>query len=271
MVLASSRQSVICLATTISIVIVLSCFGEIGRQPRQHEHVAAWTSGRWLGQEKPRGAQDDSADDDPSLTSQKETKNGNEVEKEKENKDDRSGKEVGTAGENHGGVVRKGTDEDADDKEETHDATDFAAVFGLSKLPPFWFQAASGVMKPVVTILLFGPPKPLPSDKVPTIFTKVKNAGKGLIQFGFFVIAFITMWSDFVNIRHVFQSELTVWEKVNGFMFACSLSPNMLSAASAFALYGLYQMTIEFVWTHSRARRQGAEEREVLIDDDEDD
>ena len=82
MVLASSRQSVICLATTISIVIVLSCFGEIGRQPRQHEHVAAWTSGRWLGQEKPRGAQDDSADDDPSLTSQKVTKNGNEVEKE---------------------------------------------------------------------------------------------------------------------------------------------------------------------------------------------
>ena len=83
------------------------------------------------------------------------------MEKENENKDDRSGKEVGTAGENHGGVVRKGTDEDADDKEETHDATDFATVFGLSKLPPFWFQAASGVMKPVVTILLFGPPKPL--------------------------------------------------------------------------------------------------------------
>ena len=105
----------------------------------------------------------------------------------------------------------------------------------------------------------------MPSDKVPTIATKVKNAGKGLIQFGFLVIAFITMWSDFVNIWHVFQSELTVWEKVNGFMFACSLSPNMLSAASALALFNLYQIyTIEFVRTHSRARRQGAEEREVL-------
>ena len=77
------------------------------------------------------------------------------------------------------------------------------------------------------------------------------------------------MWSDFVHIRHVFQSELTVWEKVNGFMFALSLSPNMLSAASAFALCGLYQMTVGFVLTHSRARRQGAEERGVLIDDDE--
>ena len=253
MVLASSRQSVICLATTISIVIVLSCFGEIGRQPRQHEHVAAWTRGRWLGQEKTRGAQDDSADDDPSLTSQKV-----EVEKENENKDDRSGKEVGTAGENHGGVVRKGTDEDADDKEETHDATDFATVFGLSKLPPFWFQAASGVMKPVVTILLFGPPKPVPSDEVPSIATKVKNEGKGLIQFGFLVIAFITMWSDFVNIWHVFQSELTVWEKVNGFMFALSLSPNMLSTASALALFNLYRyiLSSSFGRTAGRAVRE---------------
>ena len=52
-------------------------------------------------------------------------------------------------------------------------------------------------------------------------------------------------------------------------MFALSLSPNMLSAASAGALFGLYQKTIEFVWTHSRARRQGAEEREVLIDEEE--
>ena len=126
-------------------------------------------------------------------------------------------------------------------------------------------------MKPVVTILLFGPLKPVPSDEVPTIATKVKNAGKGLIQFGFLVITFITIWSDFVNIRHVFQSELTVWEKVNGFMFALSLSPNMLSAASALALFNLYQKTTEFVWAHSRARRQGAEEREVLIDDDLDD
>ena len=175
MVLASSRQSVICLATTISIVIVLSCFGEFGRQPRQHEHVAAWTSGRRLVQEKPRGAQDDSADDDPSLTSQKVTEKGNEVEKENENKDDRSGKEVGTAGENHGGVVRRGTDEDADDKEETHDATDFAKLFGLYKLPPYWFQAASSAMKPVVTVLLFGPPKPVHPDEVPSIATKLNR------------------------------------------------------------------------------------------------
>ena len=129
--------------------------------------------------------------------------------------------------------MRRGTDEDADDKEETHDATDFAKLFGLYKLPPYWFQAASSAMKPVVTVLLFGPPKPVHPDEVPSIATKLKDAVKGLIQFGFLVIAFTTMWSDFVNIRHIFQSELTVWEKVNGFMFACSLSPNMLSMASA--------------------------------------
>lgn len=134
------------------------------------------------------------------------------------------------------------------------DGPSIADLAGTRQMPPYYLIFIAAVTKPIINLMLFGPPAPRPAKE--GSMAKAKGIIKQLTQLIFFAMALATTAADCKHIYRAAMAPTNVWRRCCSIIVILATSSNLQGGYSAMALLSLTEVSLK--WAHAHNYMEGA-------------